>query len=374
MLDETATGKVGRIPLRNIWFLFLYASGLAQFHGQFATEVEESPELPDLVGRLLAHTVERRLRRNLSRGYRSKAEVLTRVRGRIDILKTEAHGLLLRGEVACRYEELTVDTPRNRLVRAALDRLAPWVSAPSLSHTCRQLAGDLGRLGVSGQAPTKAEISLDRISRNNAEDALMVALARLVFDLVLPSEEIGQTAMSGVAKDEWLVRQLFEKAVGTFLAIELAPQGWRVDPGKKLKWQIEAETSGIAAILPGMQTDIMLEQAQVGRRIVVDTKFTAIFTQSAWKTTVLKSGYLYQLYAYLRSQVRIDDALSLKTEGILLHPAVDGMVDECVAMQGHTLRFMTVDLFAPTADIVLQLRRVVEPVMMAIRQTKATTT
>ena len=111
MLDETATGKVGRIPLRNIWFLFLYASGLAQFHGQFATEVEESPELPDLVGRLLAHTVERRLRRNLSRGSRAKAEVLTRVRGRIDILKTEAHSLLLRGEVACRYEELTVDTP-----------------------------------------------------------------------------------------------------------------------------------------------------------------------------------------------------------------------------------------------------------------------
>lgn len=365
MLDETATGRVGRIPLRNIWFLFLYASGLAQFHGQFATEVEDAPELPDLVGRLLAHSVERRLRRNLSRGYRAKAEVLTRVRGRIDILKTEAHGLLLRGEVACRYEELTVDTPRNRLVRAALDRLAPWVSTTALSHTCRQLAGDLGRLGVSGQAPTKAEISLDRVARNNADDALMVALARLVFDLVLPSEEIGQTAMSGVSKDEWLVRQLFEKAVGAFLAIELAPHGWKVDPGKKLKWQIEAQTPGIAAILPGMQADIFLERAAENRRIVIDTKFAAIFTQSAWKTSILKSGYLYQLYAYLRSQVRPQDPMSAFAEGILLHPAVDGMVDETVVIQGHKLRFVTVDLCAPTFEIVHQLRMLSEPVFPA---------
>ena len=27
---------IGRIPVRNIWLLFLYASNLAQFHGQHA--------------------------------------------------------------------------------------------------------------------------------------------------------------------------------------------------------------------------------------------------------------------------------------------------------------------------------------------------
>jgi 5-methylcytosine-specific restriction enzyme subunit McrC len=363
MLDETDIRYVGRIPLRNIWFLLLYASGLAKFRDQFAVEVEESPELPDLVGRLLVETVERRLRRNLSRGYRARAEILTRVRGRIDTLKTEAQSLLLRGEVACRYEELTVDTPRNRLVRAALDRLAPWVSDRGLSHACRQLAGDLGRFGVSGQLPTRAETSLDRLGRNDASDALMVSLARLVFDLVLPSEEMGQTAMSGAVKDEFLVRQIFEKAVGAFLAAELKGQGWRVEPGKKLRWQIEAGTEGVMAILPGMQTDIFLENSALGRRIVVDTKFTSIFTQSVWKTAVLKSGYLYQLYAYLRSQVRAEDDLSLSSEGILLHPAVGGMVDETVSIQGHKLRFMTVDLHAPTPAIVEQLRCIAEPIV-----------
>ena len=361
MLD--GAGKVGKIPLRNIWFLFLYASGLARFHGQFAVEVEEAPDLPDLVGRLLCHSVEHRLRRNLSRGYRPRAEVLTRVRGRIDLLKTEAQSLLLRGEVACRFEEQTVDTPRNRLVRAALDRLAPWVSDPALGHRCRGLAGDLGRLGVAGRLPTRAEISADQIGRNDASDALMVALALLVFDLVLPSEEAGQTAMSGAERDEWLVRQLFEKAVGAFLALELAPEGWNVATGKKLTWQIEAQTPGLAAILPGMTLDIALDHPGQARRIVIDTKFTSILVPTQWKDHALRNGYLYQIYAYLRSQVRPEDPLSASCEGILLHPAVDGAVDEAVRIQGHSLRFMTVDLAAPALDIVAQLRRVGDPAM-----------
>ena len=66
-------------------------------------------DLPDLVARLLANSVERRIRRNLTRGYRHREMVLTRVRGRISFLTTEARQLLSRGEVFCRFEELTSD-------------------------------------------------------------------------------------------------------------------------------------------------------------------------------------------------------------------------------------------------------------------------
>src|SRR5947208_839143 len=103
---------IGRIPVRNIWLLFLYASNLARFH------------------------------------------------------------------------EFTFDTPRNRLVRAALDALARRVDDELLSHECARLAGDLGRQGVGGLKPSRAALSADRLGRNDADDLLMVTLARLVFDLV----------------------------------------------------------------------------------------------------------------------------------------------------------------------------------------------
>lgn len=35
---------IGRIPVRNIWLLFLYAHNLARFHSQYAAAVEESPD------------------------------------------------------------------------------------------------------------------------------------------------------------------------------------------------------------------------------------------------------------------------------------------------------------------------------------------
>src|SRR4051794_13542678 len=106
---------IGRIPVRNIWLLFLYASNLARFHGQHAAAAEESPDFPSLIARQLCYAVGRRLRRNLSRGCQQKQAVLTRVRGRIDVLETFAGDLLCKGMIACRFEEFTFDTPRNRM-------------------------------------------------------------------------------------------------------------------------------------------------------------------------------------------------------------------------------------------------------------------
>lgn len=355
---------IGRIPVRNIWLLFLYASNLAQFHGQHAAAVEELPDFPALIARLLCYAVDKRLRRNLSRGYQQKRAVLTRIRGRINILDTYAGDLLSKGMIACRFEEFTFDTPRNRLVRAALDAIASRIDDRLLAHECRRLAGDLGRHGVVGLKPSRAELSADRIARHDFDDLLMVTLARLIFDLVLPTEDAGDRAMTCVEKDVRMVRHLFEKAIGNFYAAELLTSGWKVHPGKHLNWQIEDATPGIAAILPGMITDIILEHAVHGRRIIIDTKFTAVFGSSPHRFAVLKSGYIYQLYAYLRSQERTDDPLSLMASGMFLHPTVDADLDETVRIQGHDIRFVTVDLTLPTADIIQRLRKFIPSIQL----------
>lgn len=332
------------IPLRNIWLLFLYAADLVQFKGRFDHQVEAARDLPDLVARLLSHVVEERLRRNLSRGYRSQAATLSRVRGRIDLLETTTRQLMDRGRVACRFEEHTMDTPRNRLVRAALERLTASVADDMVAHRCRQVVGNLTRIGVVGLRPSWAEVASDQIGRNETADRFMVELARMVFDTTIPTEEAGR--VSGTLPDgtDHLIRRLFERAVGNALRFELKPKGWSVTQGKRLYWPTTAESSGIAAILPGMQTDIELNHTATGRRMVIDTKFTAIFTASTYRDKILKSGHLYQLYTYLRSQERPNDPASLTAEGMLLHPQTGGAVDEVMIIQGHQMRFKTVDL------------------------------
>jgi len=358
-MQETP-GFVGRIPVRNLWLLALYASELAQFRDKHDADVEASPDFADLVGRLLCHAVEVRLRRNFSFGYRRKDAVLSRVRGRIDVLATYSNDLLHQGKVACRFEEFTIDTTRNRLVRAALESLTNRVGDAALKHRCWTLACRLGSLGVSGVMPSRGEIAKDQIGRHESEDRFMIALARLVFDLLLPTESDGAKPLTRIERDARIVQRLFERAVGNFLAAELPrDQGWKVLQGKWLNWQKEYETSGMASILPRMQTDIILENKIQKRRIVIDTKFTGIFTSSKYREHVLKSPYIYQIYAYLRSQVGCGDSLSDKAEGILLHPSIDTNVDETVCIQGHKIRFVTVDLALTTSAILDRLRALI---------------
>jgi 5-methylcytosine-specific restriction enzyme subunit McrC len=309
----------------------------------------------------LAHAVEQRQRRHLSQGYRGREAVLNRVRGRINVLKTERHQLLARGLVACRFDELTIDTPRNRFVRAALESICRIVRRQDVAHHCRSLAAGMKAQGVSGIAPSRAEMSVDRFGRNDADDRFMVAAAKLALDLTLPTEFLGSSVLSIPDREVAWVRRLFERAIGGFYDVVLSPHGWRVRCGATLSWQVEHKTPGIDQILPTMRTDVVLDHISSGRRIVIDTKFTSIVTAGWYREETLRSGYLYQIYAYLRSQVGRGDPLADSAAGLLLHPSVRDMIDESVVIQGHTIRFATVDLTAAPIEIRSQLLRLCEP-------------
>lgn len=359
-------GHIGRIPVRNLWLLMLYASDLFRMGGIGKVGLEDNEDdLPDLVGEILARAVEIRQRRHLSFGYRSRDAVLNRVRGRINMLNTERHQLLARGLVACRFDELTIDTPRNRFVRAALESISRVVSRKrkDVAGRCRSLALGMKVMGVSGNAPTRTEMSSDRFGRHDADDRFMVAAAKLALDLALPNETAGENVLALPDREVTWVRRLFERAVGGFYDVVLTPKGWLVRCGRTLDWKIEQKTDGIEKILPTMRTDIMLDDPPSGRRIVIDTKFTSIVTSGWYREETLRSGYIYQIYAYLRSQVGCGDSIADRASGLLLHPSINDAVDETVVIQGHSIRFATLDLTGTATEIRTQLLRIAEPIL-----------
>lgn len=355
---------IGAIPVRNIWLLMLYASRLyRELPSRLRYDAEENPDLiPDLVAEILTRAVERRIRRNLTLEFHRNRADLTRVRGRIDVLRTERRRLLWRGMVACSFEELTTDTPRNRLVKAALNKLRGSAREERLRKRCRSLAAALGQVGVGDEAAVGIRSSSVRravvTGRTNAEDRQMLAAAELAFRLSLPTEDPGRTHLPAPEREEAWARDLFEKAVGGFYSTVLEPRGWSVNTGKWIYWSIEepTRTSGIDAIMPQMQTDIILEGPPTDEhghrhRIVIDTKFANILKSSPYRPRRLDSGHIYQMYAYLRSQELDSDPRSLDSSGLLLHPSVGEDVDESAVIQGHRIRFATVDLAADSTAI-----------------------
>lgn len=354
-------GRIGHIPVRNLWLLMLYASDLFRDIDRAKVTVEDNPDdIPDLVAEILSGLVEHRIKRNLSYGYRCREAVLARVRGRIDLFDTERHRLLDRGKVACRFEELTVDTARNRFVRAALEEISKIVRRDGLAHRCRSLAASLRRMGVVGERPGRGEASVDRFGRHDADDRPMVSAAHLAFDLALPTEAPGSRHLSLPDREISWIRKLYEKGVAGFYKVVLSGQGWRVDAGKTISWLIDSKSPGIDKILPSMRTDIVLDNPSSKCRIVIDTKFNSVVARGWYREETLRSGYLYQIYAYLRSQEGNGDPLADNASGLLLHPSVGDAVDESVSIQGHEIRFATVDLGATAREIRARLLQVME--------------
>lgn len=356
MSDEVWRSEAG-IPIRNLWLLLVYASGLAEFESQCGVGTDYDIELVDILGRLLAKLVKRRLRTNLSRGYQRREAVIPRVRGRVDWLQTLSRQHLQRGRLACRFEELSFDTARNRLVRSALIAIAGRVRDHAVAADCRRLGDDLGRLGIAASRPTQQELSADTIGSHQSGDRFMMNAARLVFETLLPNEMHGDMKISRLKRDEITLRKIFEKGVTGFYRHHLrAADGWTVREQNYQSWQLAPGRSGDVTLLPGMKPDIILDKRQ-DRRIVIDTKFTSIVAKGIADRDRLKSANIYQIYAYIHSQ-RGRGHLCDRAEGVLLYPALDYDVDETFTIQGHNIRFVTVDLTLKPSDILDRLHSI----------------
>jgi 5-methylcytosine-specific restriction enzyme subunit McrC len=336
--------SVMQIPIRNVWLLQLFASSLYRSLGAGLASAEENPEdLPDLVGRILAEEVTVRLHTGLSVGFQQSTRDLHRVRGRINVLATERQQLLLRGRVSCTFDEIVTDTPANRLVKAALERAAVLTSGKSIY---RSLALQLDSAGVRGPCPPLSAAPAMQRQRLLIRDRVMIAAAELLLTLAIPTTESGAKMLPLPSLEDGYLRKLFEFATYGFYRHRLVPQGWTVTHGQRLRWDVSASSPGITAILPGMQVDVVLEHREASgagpRRIVIDSKFTSVTKQGQYREATLASGYVYQIYAYLMSQDRRE--VDSKSEGLMLHPTLGDHLDEEVVIQGHRIRFATVDL------------------------------
>ena len=366
------TETTAKIAPRNIWFLMLYASNLLDdLLIDASTKRQHYEENPDdifeLIAEILTNVVAHRLRRNLTVELARRQDDLTRVRGRIDHMRTESHHLLQRGRIACVFDEFTADTQKNRLVRQALDKLSqtPGLRAEQ-RRLCRTYSEALERAGV-GKGITDPFASGSPNSATtagtvrNPEDQRMLAAAKLALYLRIPTEDEGAEYLAlGQRHKLW---KLFENAVAGFYKVTF-PE-WDVRHGSQIVWQKGTHSKGIGSILSNMYSDITIERTDphTGKRsrIVIDTKFTEITKENRHNKDKLDNGHIFQLYTYLRSQEEgADDDISCTSSGMLLYPSAGADVDEWFTTQGHVIRFATVDLSADNKDIRDRLIRLIQ--------------
>lgn len=344
LLDEPPVILSGstRIPVRNLWLLMLYASELfAEDSRLRAAGVEENPdELVDLVSEVLVTEVERRLRRPLSRRHRHHREDLTRVRGAIDHLRTASRGLLARGQVACRFDDLTVDHLVNRVLATALGVVERQGTKPGLRERASAARRTLGWSGVSLRPVSLVQANAVVLGRNDEAERRAVSAARLLLQMNVFTEEAGTERAVEASRDIRGRRKLYERAVrGFYHAVLIDP--WTTTLSQpQPRWPLTDPSEGMRSLMPTMQYDTFLTRP--GRTIIVETKFTAP-TTTRWMSEgqAFKTGHLYQLQSYLSTRSREPGE---QLEGVLLYPRIDDAIDMSAQVGPHRLRVKTVDL------------------------------
>lgn len=363
-----------QIPIRNIWLLILFASKLYTefdyFNKHYRTGSVEDvlDDIVPFVATLLINATERRLRRELNHHFERKNAELTRVRGRINLLSTERKQLLQKGRVSCLFFELSVNTGFNRYVKSALKRAYQFLMQQKqipahykkVAQRCRNLATTMNLLGVVGAKPlltTERELLLHRHDR---DERLMYFASTLIHDLDIPATDSNDYWLWSTREDEQFLRILFERAVAGFYKTRLKGSRWKVRQQVHLKWPASNRSDGISEWLPSMQKDVDLVNSENGHQIIIDTKFNEILTKNRYDEYKLRSKDMYQIYSYIKTQEDSKDAFIRKTDGLLLHPAIDQTIDEFAFIQGHCLRFRTVDLTQSSESIQSELLAIIE--------------
>ncbi|PVE25807.1 hypothetical protein DC522_03270 [Microvirga sp. KLBC 81] len=331
------------IPIRNLYYLFTYA--WAQFPGgvSVAAGVDEAPDLPNLLAQLLISGANRLLRRGLDCGYHGFTEDTRAPRGRLQLDRIIKEQTLRRGSVICSYDELTADVLHNQIIKATARALARANNImPEYAHELRILTRQMA--AVSDIRVSPDQFRRVQLSRNTSQYLPLLKLCELVSRSLLPDRQGSETRFVDILEDEATMSAVFEEFLRNFYSFE--QRAFRVAK-KIMSWDANALTSNSAGFLPVMETDITLSSP--ARTIVIDAKFYREALIARHGSKKVRSGHLYQLFAYLEHAGLHGSAMQV--DGALIYPAVGEPIDLRYQIRGHEVIVRAVDLSRPWREI-----------------------
>lgn len=333
-----------RIPVRNIYYMFLYAWNRFEQGKDIPVGAEDSPDLINLLAKVLAHGTRELLRRGLLRDYISTSEELAGVQGRVNISRSMSLLMTRRPRLVCDFDELDPNVLPNQVLRTTLARIA---GVSSLDQALRKELLALEKaLGVADRIRLADSVFRRvQLTRNSASYRFLMKVCELAFVTTLPSEGHGAFRFVDALRDEKRMPLVFQAFVRNFLAIE--QQKFQVG-AKQLNWDALPEDDQAAALLPRMNTDIVLTSLE--RQIIIDTKYYASALSEHQSKRLLHSENLYQLFSYLKNAEAIGHAFRY-AEGILLYPATGDRLRASYQIQGHRVTAASVNLDKPWQQV-----------------------
>jgi len=337
-----------KIPIRNLFYLLSYVWDVDWEMEWSAIDADKSGDALNLLTKILTISTDRIVRRGLDRGYKDVSEEMFGVRGRIDIANTIKRNGFANARLTCNFEELDYSILHNQIIKTTLVNLT---HANGLNRDLREEVLDLThRLRAINPVELNQNIfSKVRFHSNIRNYRLPVAVSRLIYDQLIPSQEAGKYQFVNITEEK--LHTIFEKFVFKYYEKHLNQTIYNGLKRDTLSWQNTYFEEGIDDFLPVMKTDVSLFNNV--SKLVIECKFyeSALHSRKIdgkdLKETFI-SNHLYQLFAYLKN-LEIKDHKPIS--GLILYPENGKKISSSYSMQGHKVSIKTINLDATPQEI-----------------------
>jgi 5-methylcytosine-specific restriction enzyme subunit McrC len=183
-----------KVPVSRLLFLLSYTLDPKRWR-DLPFDYAQVDDLAEAIIPGFAHQVRRAVQRGLLQGYRTHADSLSTVRGRVDFDEQLRRRYGRTPPVEVIYDEFTEDIAENRLLKAAVHRLRRLrLRSAASRHTLRSLDNALDRVRLEHY--DARQIPTIRFSRLNEHYRPAVELARLILRATSINPAHGQSRSS----------------------------------------------------------------------------------------------------------------------------------------------------------------------------------
>lgn len=338
------------IPVQNIYYMLAYAFQVLNENGYKDIATEQFDNVGELCAAILAKGVSIQLKRGLGKEYIPQTEALSSLRGKIDIAESVKTQSMLRKQLVCAYDEFTVNSYMNRIIKSTMELLIRSKIRPVQKKELRKLLvffGDVASLDVR-------EINWKlQYNRNNQSYRMLINVCYLVVKGLLQSNSAGATKLMDFLDEQRMCR-LYEKFILEYYRKE---QPEIKANASQIPWQLDDD---FGTMLPVMLSDIMLSKGST--MLIIDAKYYSRTTQSQYGVNTLHSGNLYQIFTYVKNKDAEYGDEPHTVSGMLLYAQTDEVVqpNHVYQMSGNQISVRTLNLNLPFEEIKAQLDGIVE--------------
>lgn len=338
------------IPIRNIYYMLSYAFQVLNEQGYKNIATEHFDNVAELCAAILDKGIAIQLKRGLGREYIEQTDVLSAVRGRIDLSESVKTQSLQKKQLVCNYDEFSVNSYMNQILKTTLELLLRSDISKSRKKQLKKHLVFLGEVESLDLCNINWKI---QYNRTNQTYRMLISICYLVIKGLLQTQSDGTTRLMDFLDEQRMCR-LYEKFILEYYRKE-CPQV--IATASQIPWALD---DGIGTMLPVMQSDIMLTKGN--KVLIIDAKYYSHTTQIQYDVHTLHSANLYQIFTYVKNKDMEFGNQPHKVSGLLLYAGTDEAVqpNNSYQMSGNTIGVRTLDLDCDFAEIKTQLNNISE--------------